>query len=81
MRQKANEAEKNKMEEDQCHHFWVIEIANGPKSRGECKYCGETKIFHNSLASVAAVNDPKRKVNLLELPKMSKVKLDKGSKS
>jgi len=77
MKQKINEIDDN-VEEEQCHHFWIIEIANGPISRGECKYCGEVKEFHNSITDL---NDPRRKTNPLSLPRMSKVKLDKGSKS
>lgn len=77
MRQKVEKLENN-IDEDRCHHFWIIEIANGPKSRGQCKYCGEIKDFHNSITDL---NDPRRKGNPLKLPKMSKVKLDKGSKS
>ena len=30
-----------------CHHYWLIEKAIGPKSRGECKYCGTKKDFSN----------------------------------
>jgi hypothetical protein len=30
-----------------CHHYWLIEKATGPKSRGECKYCGTRKDFSN----------------------------------
>lgn len=77
MRQRVKELDDN-VDEDRCHHFWIIEIANGPKSRGQCKYCGEIKDFHNSITDL---NDPRRKGNPLKLPKMSKVKLDKGSKS
>lgn len=77
MRQRVREIDEN-INEDGCHHFWVIEIANGPQSRGACKYCGEIKDFHNSIVNL---NDPRRKANPLNLPKMSKVKLDKGSKS
>ena len=77
MRQRVKEIDEN-IDEDGCHHFWVIEVANGPKSRGKCKYCGEIKDFHNSIVDL---NNPKRKPNPLNLPWMSKVKLDKGSKS
>ena len=33
------------------HHFhhWRIEEANGPQSRGICKYCGAEKVFKNWL--------------------------------
>ena len=46
MRQKVRVKEKAReyehMAKDKCYHYWIIEIANGPKSRGVCKYCGET---------------------------------------
>lgn len=77
MRQRVKVVDNN-TDEDQCQHFWVIEIANGPKSRGECKYCGEVKDFLNSIADL---NDPRRKPNPLNFPRMSQVKLEKGSKS
>ena len=78
MRSRGKGVAEDKIEAEQCHHFWVIEIANGPKSHGECKYCGETKNFYNSIVDLT---DPRRKTNPLNLPKMSRVKLDKGSKS
>ena len=82
MREKTREfVEENPEEardENACNHFWVIEIANGPQSRGQCKLCGEAKTFHNSITNI---NDPKRKGNPLKLPKMSQVKLEKESKS
>ena len=82
MRQKCEEKNEenheNIHEENQCNHFWVIEIANGPRSRGECKFCGETRDFYNSIANI---NDPKRKTNPLKLPRISKVKLQKENQS
>ena len=30
-----------------CHHYWIIEKAMGPHSRGVCKYCGIKKEFSN----------------------------------
>ena len=30
-------------------HFWTIESANGPISRGRCKVCGKEQNFANSL--------------------------------
>jgi len=65
-------------DENACNHFWVIEVANGPRSRGKCKVCGESQVFYNSITNL---NDPKRKGNPLKLPKMSQVKLEKESKS
>ena len=30
-----------------CHHYWLIERANGPESRAVCKYCHEERSFSN----------------------------------
>ncbi len=30
-------------------HHWSIDIADGPRSEGICKKCGETKSFSNSI--------------------------------
>lgn len=78
MKLKTKEKTKDEIDQDECHHYWIIEIANGPKSRGICKYCGETKDFFNSISDFTV---PKRKANPLKLPKIPKVELDKGSKS
>ena len=32
-----------------CRHYWVIEPANGRRSRGECRHCHEVKAFENSI--------------------------------
>lgn len=32
-----------------CHHYWLIETAKGPKSRGQCRYCGSKREFMNYL--------------------------------
>ncbi len=31
-----------------CHHHWVIDPPNGPKSAGHCKLCGRQRKFPNS---------------------------------
>ena len=36
--------------EPACKHHWVIEVANGPVSWGECQICHEGKEFQNSIA-------------------------------
>ncbi len=64
--------------EKQCHHYWVIEVANGPKSMGTCKNCGEIKEFFNAFPDM---NPMKRKSNPLELPRMTDVEIDKDSES
>ncbi|MPZ47953.1 MAG: hypothetical protein GEU75_01315 [Dehalococcoidia bacterium] len=33
---------------DACRHHWLIEIANGPTSRGRCKRCGAERDFFNN---------------------------------
>ena len=32
-----------------CCHYWIIETANGPISRGECDICHEVRDFKNSV--------------------------------
>lgn len=75
---KVKEKAREHVAKDQCRHYWIIEIANGPKSRGVCQYCGEERDFLNSMPDFTV---PKRKTNPLELPKVPKVKLGKDSKS
>lgn len=63
---------------DQCRHYWIIETAHGPKSRGVCRYCGEARDFLNSIPGFTLV---KPEPHPLNLPRMSQVKIDKHSKS
>ena len=35
--------------EEECIHYWVIEIADGPTSKGVCKFCGKEGEFKNWL--------------------------------
>ena len=35
-----------------CRHFWKIEPADGPVSKGECQYCREIREFQNSIVEV-----------------------------
>ncbi|GBD11639.1 hypothetical protein HRbin23_01310 [bacterium HR23] len=37
--------------EGECRHKWVLEMPNGPTSRGTCRLCGEVREFRNYLAS------------------------------
>ena len=64
--------------ENKCPHFWDIEAANGPRSRGVCRRCGETREFFNAFPDF---NPLKRRHNPLNLPKMPDVKVDEDSKS
>ena len=34
----------------ECSHYWIIESANGPLSRGVCQFCQQVKEFENSMA-------------------------------
>lgn len=40
-----------------CKHHWLIEPANGPRSRAVCKLCGEVKVFDNILADLLSSSD------------------------
>jgi hypothetical protein len=78
MRQKVKEKIQQKTEKGQCHHFWEIEVANGPTSTGTCKYCGETREFLNAFP---VFNPLKKNSNPLALPKMPEVEIDEDSQS
>jgi hypothetical protein len=78
MKQKIKEKIAEHLPEDGCHHYWVIEVANGPTSSGRCKYCGETKEFYNAFPDF---NPLRRGNNPLELPKIHNVEVDEESKS
>jgi len=36
-----------------CVHFWLIEPANGPTSRGRCNLCGLERDFQNCIPELA----------------------------
>ena len=75
---KVKEKTKDYVAKDKCSHYWIIEIANGPKSRGVCKYCGKSRNFLNSMPDFTTI---KRRANPLGLPEMPEVELDEDSKS
>ena len=35
-----------------CCHHWIIEMANGPISRGMCRNCFESREFKNSVFDI-----------------------------
>jgi hypothetical protein len=79
MKQKLKErALERPVEPEGCHHYWIIEVANGPSSVGRCKICGKKKEFLNAFPDF---NPMKRRSNPLDLPKMGNVGIDKDSKS
>jgi len=68
MTQRIKERKENKTSEvqssgDDCSHFWDIEAANGPRSRGVCRLCGKSRIFYNAFPNF---NPLKKKNSSLE---------------
>jgi len=55
-------------QETKCRHYWLIEAAKGPISKGVCKYCGEEKEFQNSWAESLWDGDISSLLNLPGLP-------------
>ena len=78
MRHKVKQVLKEHVAKGECRHYWIIESANGPTSRGLCKFCGAEKEFLNSVQDFTVV---KRNTSLLNLPELPDVELDKDSKS
>lgn len=35
-----------------CRHYWIIDTAQGPVSKGVCQYCHEVKEFQNSITEM-----------------------------
>ena len=66
MKQRGKEKEKQpkKQQPTICHHFWVIDEANGPSSFGKCKFCGQKKEFMNAFPTF---NPLKKNANLFKL--------------
>ena len=61
---KVQEPEAN----DECCHYWLIESANGPTSKGVCKFCGVEKEFHNSPPEYAFSKRRDEKIALPDTP-------------
>lgn len=79
MTQKTKERKENKTPEvqssgDDCSHFWDIEAANGPQSRGVCKICGKSRIFYNAFPNF---NPLRKKGNSLEIKGLHDAGADK----
>jgi hypothetical protein len=69
---------KTQTQQEACRHYWVIEVANGPVSRGQCKYCGASKDFYNTFPEF---NPLKKGHNPLKLPEMPAVTVAGDRKS
>ncbi len=78
MRNRVKVKEIQKPAPDACHHFWMIDVANGPTSRGKCKYCGTVKEFYNAFPHF---NPMKRGSNPFTFPELPEVAVDKDSES
>jgi hypothetical protein len=78
MKQRVKEKLPERTTDDGCNHYWIIEVANGPTSTGKCKYCGEVREFYNAFPDF---NPLKKNKNVLHLPEIPGVEVDKDSKS
>jgi hypothetical protein len=65
---KVKEKASVQTQKEPCRHFWVIEVANGPASRGQCKYCGVKQEFFNAFPEF---NPLKKGTNPFNLPKLT----------
>ena len=79
MRQKVKEVSEKRVPEVECHHYWLIEGAKGPTSRGVCRLCGAKKEFLNSLPQITPTK--RRNTRLFDLPELPDVELDEESSS
>ena len=75
---KVKEKVKTETREELCRHYWVIEVANGPVSGGQCKYCGVKKGFYNAFPEY---NPLKKNASPLGLPELAGVKVEEDRKS
>jgi hypothetical protein len=64
MKNQVEERTAQKETGDQCHHYWIIEVANGPTSMGECKYCGERREFQNAFPTFNPLRKGRVTVNV-----------------
>ena len=78
MRGKIKEKASVQPQKEPCRHFWVIDVANGPMSGGQCKYCGMKKEFFNAFPEF---NPLKKGDNPFNLPRLPGVKAKDDSKS
>ena len=69
MRDRNEDKEKKSAVTTACRHYWSIESADGPTSRGICRVCGEEKEFLNSWSDA---NYKGKDPRVLDLPNMLK---------
>jgi len=73
MSYKAKEASGTPVKDKECIHYWVIESATGPISRGVCKFCGAQKEFYNSWPEFTYMS---RDTRVVELPESLDIEPD-----
>ena len=78
MNGKVKEKVETQTQNEPCRHYWVIEVANGPVSRGQCKNCGAKKEFYNAFPEF---NTLKKGNNPCNMPKMPEVDVKDDNKS
>lgn len=80
MRNRSNLKVNEPAETKACRHYWHIEEADGPVSRGICRICGEEKEFQNSWVSSSYMGKDAR---VFDLPNMleSEDEEESGEKS
>ncbi len=67
MRDRLKDVNMKPSKENECRHYWIIESAQGPTSRGVCKFCGVEKEFHNSWPGYSYAGKDARVFELPEL--------------
>ena len=78
MKSQVKERVEEQKKKEECHHFWNIEVANGPTSMGTCKYCGAEREFYNALPTF---NPLRRHSNPMTLPVITDVEVDEENQS
>ena len=75
MRNRSNLKVDEPAETEVCRHYWHIEEADGPVSRGICRICGEEKEFQNSWIASSYMGKDAR---VFDLPNMLDAKEEEG---
>ena len=65
---KIEEKVTERVAENQCQHYWIIEMANGPTSKGVCKYCGEERDFFNADPNLSIPKKDNKTADILDEP-------------
>lgn len=74
MSYRVEEKPKEPATRNECRHYWMIEGARSPTSRGVCKFCGVERQFHNSLPEFTYMG---RHVRFFELSDLVDIEPDR----